>query len=84
MLLQPGTPWDFCVVDLLFAARSEYDDEHAASPNRLVHELYLAKLEHLGKVRTLWLTTMDGVLYYEWVREFGLVKNYTSPSLILF
>ncbi len=26
------------------------------------------------------LTTMDGVLYCKWVREFGLVKNYTSPS----
>ena len=51
MLLKPGTLWDFCVVDLLFTARSEYDVDHAASPNRLVHELYLAKLEHLGKVR---------------------------------
>lgn len=40
-------------VDLLCLARSEYDSEDPPmSPNRWVHELYLAKLEYLGEVGT--------------------------------
>lgn len=62
-------------VDLLCLARSEYDSEDPPmSPNRWVHELYLAKLEYLGQVGT----SSNGF------PEFGLMKNYTSPCLILF
>ena len=51
-------------LDLLFAARSEYDAEHPMSPNRLVHELYLDNLEHLRKVGTLWLSLPQWMVFY--------------------
>ena len=58
----------------------------AHEPKPLGPWIVLGQAGTLEKGRDLMaeLTTMDGVLYYKWVREFGLVKNYTSPSLILF